>query len=113
MDVDELETVDVGDDDDSKLARGAECFDLTKTLAVLLKAEFGLLRDTAANREVLKRKAIEIMAQRGVRPSHAAMHLPLAVTRALVPTQSDIEDARLRRSVEYRTLIGLVDHGTA
>jgi len=62
----------------------------TRWLSANLKAKFGLLADTAANRMILRDETIKMMHERGVRPSHQLMHLPLAIEMALIPTPYDL-----------------------
>lgn len=59
------------------------------------KAHFGLLERSEANRLVLHKWCRDRMVEHGVRPSHMAALLPLAVQLAFVPLQEEIEAAQL------------------
>lgn len=83
-----------------------------RDVAINLKGEFGLRKRTAANLELLRHRAKQLMIEHGVRPSHIARHLPLAVMWATVPLKEDIHAAAIMRSGNVQDLLRAVDHPT-
>lgn len=59
-------------------------------IVVQAKAEFGLLKRLEANRLMVRKFLLELMKAQGMRPTHIAQHLDIAVAMVFVPSDSDI-----------------------
>jgi hypothetical protein len=78
-------------------------------VAHVAKAQVGLLSSCKANELVYARLCREEMVKHGVRPSHIAHMVPLAVAACFIPLDSDFLAASIRQSVEMkerRALLG-------
>jgi len=78
-------------------------------VAHLAKAEVGLLSNSKANELVYARVCREAMIKHGVRKSHIAHAVPLAVAACFVPLDADFLSASIRQSAmmqERRALLG-------
>lgn len=115
-------TVPVGDAD-SDLFQDPVCRDLKQVrssrripyavrVAHLAKAQVGLLANTRANELVYARICREEMIKHGVRPSHIAHLVPLAVAAAFIPTDSDFLAASIRRCSQMKERTRLVGQPT-
>jgi hypothetical protein len=115
-----IPTTSVGIDEDADLTCQIESKDikLVKSnrrvsyavrVAHIAKAQVGLLDNTKANELVYSRLCRDEMVKHGVRPSHIAHMVPLAVAACFIPLDSDFLAASLRRSdlmKERRSLLG-------
>lgn len=67
-------------------------------VALLVKAEVGLLKLTAANKLVVQRLARDAMKEHGLRPTHIARLLPLVVAASFMRTdEDDLADSIISR----------------
>lgn len=66
-------------------------------VAMMLKAEgLGSMgQDTPDNRRISALRAAELMKQRGLRPTHIARSVPMAVALAYIPTPEEVAAAQL------------------
>lgn len=117
----ECQHVDVGPKTDADLIPDPECVDTRRVrsnrrisyavrVAHLAKAKVGLLSNIKANELVYARICREEMIKHGVRPSHIAHQVPLAVAACFIPLDSDFLAASIRSCagmVERRALVGM------
>lgn len=68
----------------------------SKAIALHLRAKFGLMKDSPANRQILKREALLVCKDKDVRRCDMIRVCPMAVEYALTPTVEDIEAAEYR-----------------
>jgi hypothetical protein len=81
-------------------------------VALLAKAKVGLLANNRANELVYARICREAMQEHGVRPSHIAHQVPLAVAACFVPLDTDFLAASIRQHSDFkerRSLLGSLD----
>jgi len=71
-------------------------------VAHLAKAEVGLLSNTKANELVYSRICREAMIKHGVRKSHIAHAVPIAVAACFVPLDEDFLAASIRQSTQMK-----------
>jgi len=78
-------------------------------VAFLAKAKVGLLANNRANELVYARLCREFMQEHGVRPSHIAHQVPLAVAACFIPLDTDFLAASIRSHEDFkerRSLLG-------
>jgi len=63
-----------------------------------IRAQFGCLPDTGANRIMVAEWLRKELLAAGVRPSHVSLHVPIVVIASMTPLDSDIHAARLASS---------------
>lgn len=116
-------TVPVGEED-SDLFQDPVCKDLKQVrssrripyavrVAHLAKAQVGLLANTRANELVYARICREEMVKHGVRPSHIAHLVPIAVAAAFIPLDSDFLAASIRRCSQMKERTRQVGSGAS
>lgn len=112
-------TVCVGDRDadltrdptseNTKMVKSSRRVSYAVRVAHLAKAQVGLLANSRANELVYSRICREEMVKHGVRPSHIAHMVPLAVAACFIPLDTDFLAASIRQSGEMkdrRALLG-------
>jgi hypothetical protein len=117
---DPIETTDVditsdadlvsdADRKDNKLVRSHRRIPYAVRVAHVAKAQVGLLSNIKANELVYARICREEMIKNGVRPSHIAHMVPLAVAACFIPLDADFLAASIRQSAlmkDRRALLG-------
>lgn len=103
-----VDAVDLGDDLDDEQKAAVKLSSAagrrarrTRYLPILvreIKAEKGLLKDTAANRMVLRKLIFIHATDHGIRPTHIQEFVDLAISMILTPTANDIEAAQHERT---------------
>lgn len=94
---------------DIKLVRSNRRVPYAVRVAHLAKAQVGLLSNIKANELVYARICRDEMIKHGLRPSHIAHMVPLAVAACFVPLDADFLAASLRQCAEMserRALLG-------
>lgn len=74
------------------------------------RAKLGRLRENAANRLVVDRVVRDLMAVKGMRPSHIRFYSPVAVELYFVPTQQDVIANAVRLSRTKAAMLKGVDN---
>jgi len=95
--------------EDTKIVRSSRRVSYAVRVAHVAKAQVGLLSNTRANELVYGRLCREEMVKHGVRPSHVAHMVPLAVAACFIPLDSDFLAASIRQGAgmkERRALLG-------
>jgi len=98
---------------DIKLVRPHRRIPYAVRVAHLAKAQVGLLSNIKANELVYARICREEMIKHGLRPSHIAHMVPLAVAACFIPLDEDFLAASLRQCAEMRdrrALLGPSDY---
>lgn len=78
-------------------------------LVAIAKAEFGLLPRTHANRLMVRKFLRDHMRERGMRPTHIAMHLDVSVACFFIPSEQDMLAHQLGASREALTREGVIN----
>nr|UHS72159.1 MAG: hypothetical protein 1 [Betanecrovirus sp.] len=95
--------------EDIKIVRSSRRISYAVRVAHVAKAQVGLLANSRANELVYSRLCREEMIKHGVRPSHIAHMVPLAVAACFIPLDSDFLAASIRQGKdmkERRALLG-------
>jgi hypothetical protein len=92
----------------TRFVRDGESTRFQRFIVKHLQVEFGSLKTTVANREVVRRKCVSIMRSYGLRDSHIQQHSRLVVSMYFIRSVHDIDDQKLwysdevsRRETEY------------
>lgn len=91
-----------------KLVKSSRRVPYAVRVAHVAKAQVGLLSDCKANELVYARLCREEMIKHGVRPSHIAHMVPLAVAACFIPLDSDFLAHSIRSSKLFKERRGLV-----
>lgn len=97
-----LQTVGTTARTEEKLVKAHRRVPYAVRVAHLAKSEVGLLANTKANELVYARVCREAMIKHGVRRSHIAHIVPLAVAACFIPLDEDFLAASLRQCAEMR-----------
>lgn len=95
--------------EDIKIVKSSRRVSYAVRVAHVAKAQVGLLANSRANELVYSRLCREEMVKHGVRPSHIAHMVPLAVAACFIPLDSDFLAASIRQGEgmrERRALLG-------
>jgi len=95
--------------EDIKIVKSSRRVSYAVRVAHVAKAQVGLLANSRANELVYARLCREEMVKHGVRPSHIAHMVPLAVAACFIPLDSDFLAASIRQGEgmrERRALLG-------
>lgn len=88
--------------EDIKIVRSSRRVSYAVRVAHIAKAQVGLLANSRANELVYSRLCREEMVKHGVRPSHIAHMVPLAVAACFIPLDSDFLAASIRQGEDMR-----------
>lgn len=95
--------------EDIKIVKSSRRVSYAVRVAHVAKAQVGLLANSRANELVYARLCREEMVKHGLRPSHIAHTVPLAVAACFIPLDSDFLAASIRQGEgmrERRALLG-------
>lgn len=67
-----------------------------------IKAEIGLVKDNAGNRMVIRRKFHNLAVEKGIRPTHIQEMIDIAIELVLLPTETDVLAAQLRKTKSWK-----------
>ncbi len=94
--------------EDTKNVRSSRRISYAVRVAHLAKAKVGLLTNTKANELVYARLCRDEMIKHGLRPSHIAHSVPLAVAACFIPLDADFLAASIRNGVELKERVSLL-----
>nr|UHS72205.1 MAG: hypothetical protein 1 [Betanecrovirus sp.] len=94
--------------ENTKIVKSSRRVSYAVRVAHVAKAQVGLLANTKANELVYARLCRDEMIKHGVRPSHIAHSVPLAVAACFIPLDADFLAASIRNSSELRERVALL-----
>jgi len=71
------------------------------TLALVAKNRYGVLSNTAANKQMVRTFLLGVATDHGMRPSHIAKSLDIAVELAFVPSETEL----VAKQINYSTSV--------